>query len=90
MADVSRDLLLAYPPIGSAKLARLMTLPRETRITVAVDSATAVEQLSTTACVVDREIGVYVELDVGMKRVGVATPDEAVQLARTIWRSPPL
>ena len=90
MADVSRDLLLAYPAIGSAKLARLMTLPRETRITVAVDSATAIEQLASTARVVDREIGVYIELDVGMKRVGVATPEEAVELARLVWRSPPL
>ncbi|NUO62168.1 MAG: D-TA family PLP-dependent enzyme [Gemmatimonadaceae bacterium] len=90
MADVSRDLLLAYPPIGSAKLARLMTLPRETRITVAVDSATAIEQLASTARVVDREIAVYIEIDVGMRRVGVATPEEAVELARQVWRSPPL
>jgi len=42
MSDVSRDLLLAYPPIGAAKLARLMTLPRDVRLTVAVDSATAI------------------------------------------------
>ena len=90
MADVSRDLLLAYPAIGSAKLARVMTLPRETRVTVAVDSAAAIEQLATTARVVDREVGVYIELDVGMKRVGVATPEEVVELARLVWRSPPL
>ena len=90
MADVSRDLLLAYPAIGSAKLARLMTLPRETRVTVAVDSVTAIEQLASTARVVDREIGVYVEVDVGMKRVGVGTPEEVVELARQVWRSPPL
>lgn len=90
MADVSKDLLLAYPPIGAAKLARLMTLPRDTRVTVAVDSATAIEQLVSTARVVDREIGVYIELDVGMHRVGVATPDEVVKLAQLVWRSPPL
>ena len=90
MADVSKDLLLAYPPIGAAKLARLMTLPRDTRLTVAVDSATAIEQLVSTARVVDREIGVYIELDVGMHRVGVATPEDVVRLAQLVWRSPPL
>lgn len=90
MADVSKDLLLAYPPIGAAKLARLMTLPRDTRLTVAVDSATAIEQLASTARVMDREIGVYIEQDVGMRRVGVATAAEVVQLAQLVWRSPPL
>ena len=90
MSEVSRDLLLAYPPIGSAKLARLMTLPRDTRLTVAVDSPAAVDQLASTARIVDREIGVYVELDVGMKRVGVASAKEAVALAQQVWRHPPL
>ena len=90
MSEVSRDLLLAYPPIGSAKLARLMTLPRDVRLTVAVDSQTAVDQLASTARIVDREIGVYVELDVGMKRVGVASAKEVVELAQQIWRHPPL
>jgi D-serine deaminase-like pyridoxal phosphate-dependent protein len=90
MSEVSRDLLLAYPPIGSAKLARLMTLPRDARLTVAVDSQTAVDQLASTARIVDREIGVYVELDVGMKRVGVSSGQEVVALAQQIWRHPPL
>ena len=90
MSDVSRDLLLAYPPIGAAKLARLMTLPREVRLTVAVDSVTAIEQLASTARIVDREIGVYIELDLGMHRVGVATAQEALELVRMVWRSPPL
>ena len=90
MSDVSRDLLLAYPPIGAAKLARLMTLPRDVRVTVAVDSVVAIEQLSSTARIVDREIGVYIEVDLGMHRVGVATPADVVELARLVWRSPPL
>ena len=90
MSEVSRDLLLAYPPIGAAKLARLMTLPRDTRVTVAVDSAIAIEQLAATARVVDREIGVYVELDLGMHRVGVDSAQAAVDLARLVWRTPPL
>ena len=90
MSEVSRDLLLAHPPIGSAKLARLLTLPREIRLTVAVDSATAVEQLESTSRIMDREVGVYVEVDLGMRRVGVATPKDVVELARQVWRSPPL
>ena len=90
MSEVSQDLLLAHPPIGAAKLARLLTLPRETRLTVALDSAAAIDQIASTARIMDREVGVYIELDVGMKRVGVATPQQVVDLARQVWRSPPL
>src|SRR5918999_2820435 len=46
MADVAGDLLLAHPPLGPSKLARLVTLPRTTALTVAVDSIEAVEQLA--------------------------------------------
>jgi D-serine deaminase-like pyridoxal phosphate-dependent protein len=35
-------------------------------------------------------VGVYVEIDVGMRRVGVATPDEAIAIARRVRQLPPL
>lgn len=43
MAEVSTNLLLAYPPVGSTKLQRLLSLPEETEITVALDSADLLE-----------------------------------------------
>ena len=84
MGDVARDLLLAYPPVGGPRLARLVALPDALRLTVGLDSAEAARELSRAAEGAGRRIGVYVELDVGMHRVGVAGADEAVALARTV------
>ena len=84
MSDVARDLLWAYPPVGAARLERIMALPHETRLTVALDSAESARGLSEAAERAGRRIGVYVELDVGMRRVGVADADAAVALAHLV------
>jgi D-serine deaminase-like pyridoxal phosphate-dependent protein len=89
MSAVCRDILLAYPAVGP-KLARLMALPREVSLTVALDSAAAVDDLARAARAADRPVRVYVELDVGMHRVGVTAWDEAVALARRVRGSAPL
>lgn len=90
MSDVASDLLFAYPPVGVARLARLVALPREVRLTVALDSQAAARALGTAAHMARREVGVYVELDLGMHRVGVQTPAEAVALARFLQTFPAL
>jgi D-serine deaminase-like pyridoxal phosphate-dependent protein len=90
MADVAGELLLAHPPLGPGKLARLVTLPRATELTVAVDSIEAIEQLASAAHAADREIGVLVELDVGMHRVGVPSAADAAELAKLVRRRDPL
>ncbi|MGQ0539912.1 MAG: alanine racemase [Gemmatimonadaceae bacterium] len=84
MSDVARDVLVAYPTIGAARLARLIALPEQTRLTVAVDSPQAIDQLAEAARDSGREIDVYVELDLGMHRVGVPNVDTAVALARRV------
>jgi D-serine deaminase-like pyridoxal phosphate-dependent protein len=89
MSAVCNDILLAYPAIGP-KLARLMALPREVSITVALDSAKAVDDLARAARAADRPVRVYVELDVGMHRVGVTAWSEAIALARRVRNSAPL
>jgi D-serine deaminase-like pyridoxal phosphate-dependent protein len=38
MSETSNDLLLAHPPIGAAKLHRVMSLDRDVQLTVAIDS----------------------------------------------------
>jgi D-serine deaminase-like pyridoxal phosphate-dependent protein len=81
MADVSHDLLWAYPPVGIPRLRRLFGLPRDVALTVALDSLQALQTLAELAEAADREVGVYVEVDVGMRRVGVTQPEEAVLLA---------
>ncbi|HEX6910543.1 MAG TPA: alanine racemase [Longimicrobium sp.] len=82
MATAVDDLLLAYPPIGRAKLDRLMALPQRVRLTVGLDSAEALAGLAQAARAAGRPVGVLVEVDAGMGRVGVQSPDDAVALAR--------
>lgn len=84
MSAVTGDLLVAYPPVGSGRLKRLMSLPADLRLTVALDSAAAVQGLAEAARASRRRVGVYVELDLGMRRVGVATAGDAIDLARLV------
>jgi len=90
MSDVTASLLLAHPPVGSAKLARVMALPKTVRLTVALDAAPAAAALSTAADLAQREVDVLVEVDLGMHRVGVQGAAECVALAQRVARTPSL
>lgn len=89
MSDLTDDLLLAYPPVGAAKLARLTELARERsghaghRLTVALDDEAVLQPLSRACADAGVEVGVLVELDVGLGRVGVPDADSVVRLARS-------
>jgi len=85
-----RELLLAFPIIGHAKLARLMEVARRTRVTVALDSVEAARQLSEAATATGVEVGVLAETDVGLGRVGVAPGEPLLELARAIEALPNL
>jgi D-serine deaminase-like pyridoxal phosphate-dependent protein len=80
MAEVADDVLLAYPPVGKAKLERLAALAERKRVTVALDSLDALEQVRASQA----NVAVLVEIDAGMHRVGVTTPEQAVHIARAI------
>jgi D-serine deaminase-like pyridoxal phosphate-dependent protein len=83
MAPLTDDLLLAYPQVGEAKLMRLLALdPWPADFIMALDSAAALEGLSGAAASAGREVGVVIEVDAGMHRVGVQTPGTTVDLAR--------
>jgi D-serine deaminase-like pyridoxal phosphate-dependent protein len=90
MAEVCNDILLAYPPVGQPKLQRLLALPEEIELTVALDSVEAAEKLAQAARERDRSVGVYVELDLGMRRVGLTAVEDAIALARRVAALPPL
>ena len=90
MSDVADDILVAYPPIGDARVNRLLALPEHVRLTIALDSADAVRALASAARSANRTVGVYVELDVGMHRVGLPSVDDAIALARLVRDNPPL
>jgi D-serine deaminase-like pyridoxal phosphate-dependent protein len=80
MASVADQVLIAYPPVGAPKLARLAALASQTRLTVALDSMEALEQLRKAAV----PVRVLVEIDAGMHRVGVTLPEEAVRIAQAV------
>jgi D-serine deaminase-like pyridoxal phosphate-dependent protein len=86
MAAASDDILLAHPPVGAPKLARLLALPASTRITVALDSRAALQPLAEAAAAAAREVGVLIELDLGMHRVGIADAGAAAELCELCTR----
>ncbi|MGQ0560902.1 MAG: alanine racemase [Gemmatimonadota bacterium] len=87
MASVTSDILLAYPPVGHPKLKRLAALAERARLTVALDSDVALEAVAAALRGSSLSMDVLIELDVGMHRVGVATPREAVALAAAVART---
>ena len=90
LAAEPTDLLLAYPIVGHAKLERLMAVARRTRVTVALDSAIAVDQLAGAARGAGVDVGVLAEVDAGLGRVGVTPGAPLLELARCILRQPHL
>jgi D-serine deaminase-like pyridoxal phosphate-dependent protein len=89
MSEVTPDLLLHHPILGS-KLQRVMSLPRSANVIVALDSAEAIDRLSDAAQAAERDVGVYVEVDLGMHRVGVQSTDDVIALARRSCERPRL
>jgi D-serine deaminase-like pyridoxal phosphate-dependent protein len=90
MAEVSHDILVAYPPVGKPKLERLLSLPESVEITVALDSAAVATELAKAAAPSGRPVGVYVELDVGLRRVGLSRVEDLVNLVRLVSQTSPL
>jgi D-serine deaminase-like pyridoxal phosphate-dependent protein len=90
MSDACSDLLLAYPLVGAAKTRRVLSLDSDVRLTVAIDSVESIENMAEAADAMRREVGIYVEVDLGMHRVGVPTVSEAIALARRVSALPPL
>ena len=81
MADLTDDILLAYPPVGDARLERLLRLPASIDLKVGLDSHDVLAPLAAAAAKVGRSVGILIEEDLGLGRVGVRGPDEVVRLA---------
>lgn len=81
MAGAVDDILLAYPPVSRGTIGRVLSLPEHVRLTVALDSADALRPLADAARERGRRVGVLIEFDAGMRRVGVSRPEEAIALA---------
>jgi D-serine deaminase-like pyridoxal phosphate-dependent protein len=80
------DILIAYPIVGTSKLDRLATLARQARITVSTDSLDVARGISQAAARVGVRIGLLAEMDAGLRRCGVQTPEELAELGRGMAR----
>jgi D-threonine aldolase len=85
-----RDVLVTNEIVGAAKLARLAAMAREATIGVLVDDAANVRHLGAAARAAGSTVDVLVEIDVGMKRCGVAPGAPALALAEAVARTKPL
>ena len=79
-----RDIHISNEIAGQAKAALLARMALDARISVCVDDARQVATLATAAAQAGSHIGVFVEIDVGQGRCGVADAPAALRLVEAI------
>jgi D-serine deaminase-like pyridoxal phosphate-dependent protein len=82
------DVLVTSQVVGEDKLLALAELAGSHRVTVAVDDARNIRQLSQAAAAAGSVLDLLIEVDVGMGRSGVRTADQALPLAAAIHELP--
>lgn len=82
------DLLVANQVVGHIKIGRLVALAHHCEIIVAVDDAENVRAISDAAVAVGVQVGMLVEVDVGMQRCGISPGQPALALAEIVDQSP--
>jgi len=78
------DVLIANQVIGKDKVDRIAAMNRKSIVRVAVDSKEGIAQLSDAAKEMGVEIGVLIEVDIGMNRGGVKAGKPVIELAGII------
>jgi D-serine deaminase-like pyridoxal phosphate-dependent protein len=84
------DILLAYQPVGPS-VQRLITLMRRfpgTLFSTLVDDPSNLAAIGNSAVAAGVVIPLYIDLNVGMNRTGIAPGDAALDLYRTICKTP--
>jgi D-serine deaminase-like pyridoxal phosphate-dependent protein len=84
------DILVANEVVDPGKLARLVSLARHARVRTAADDAAPVRELGRAATLAGVTIGVLVDLDIRLRRCGVASVEGALALGRDIADTPGL
>ncbi|MFD6517712.1 alanine racemase [Rhodococcus sp. NPDC060176] len=83
-----RDLLLAYPVVGKTKWDRVRDLSGQVDLRISLDSVEVATGISESLSL-DSEVGILLEVDTGLHRVGVAAGDVG-ELALAVGRLPGL
>ncbi len=81
-------LLVANQVVGPQKMARLARLAQRAEVIVTIDHADHVAMLQQAAREHGATFSVLIELDIGMRRAGVASPQAALALAQRVARTP--
>jgi len=84
------DVLVANELVDPYKRRAAALLAREANVIVNVDDAPDAEALSAAAVAAGTTLGILVEVDTGMHRAGVDSPDEALAVARRVQDLPGL
>ena len=84
------DVLIANQVGGREKIKALAQAARQGGLSVAVDDAGNARDLADAASEAGSKLDVLIEVDVGMRRGGVRSPEEAVELAQSLARLPAL
>jgi D-serine deaminase-like pyridoxal phosphate-dependent protein len=87
------DVLVTNEVVGARKLAQLAALAARfpaARVGVCVDDASVVAPLAQACDAAAARLDIYIEIDVGHDRAGVAEPGAAVALARAVAAQPGL
>ncbi len=80
------DVLIAFPLVGDAKLRRLERLCVDAdRVAVSLDDLAVADGIASVARRLGRDLPVYLEVDTGLRRVGVP-PADALRLAQDVAR----
>lgn len=87
---IDAEILIANQVVGPGKAARVAALARRARVIVAVDSEYGAADLAEAARAAAADIGVVIDVNVGLPRCGIAPGDDAVALAERIAQTPGL
>ena len=78
------DILIANQVIGPGKAARVAELAKRADVKVAIDSEAGLDDLVQAAEAAGSQIGVLVDVNVGLPRCGIAPGEPALELAKRV------
>jgi D-serine deaminase-like pyridoxal phosphate-dependent protein len=81
------DVLVANEVVSPAAIDRLIDVAGSTHLTVLADDESNLRELGRRASAAGVELGVLIEVDVGMGRGGARTDEEALRLARSAMQT---
>ncbi len=87
-AEFCDDILIANEVLGPGRAKSVAALAKRIDIKVAVDSQAALQDIAAAASDTGVEVGVLVDVNVGLPRCGIAPGEEALALARRVADTP--